>query len=175
VPKPSKHASHDKISSGADQSSRDMIEIPLQHGRNVYHYYKSFCTSCGIFLIILCPKPTMLEGKALRGQFNNLLTKILPGRTQVAMKWSLPNKDCKSRKDAFFFLGQASTNNDISTTLSGVTYKVNFLVSTVIPKNSTLVVGATLFSGDSSNPQFSNNLPNNAYAPFAFYLVSAPP
>ena len=28
----------------------------------------------------------MLEGKALRGQFNNLLTKILPGRTQVAMK-----------------------------------------------------------------------------------------
>jgi hypothetical protein len=42
---------------------------------------------------------------------------------------------------------------DISTTLSGVTSKVNFLVSTVTPSNSILVVGATLFSGDSSNPQ----------------------
>jgi hypothetical protein len=49
------------------------------------------------------------------------------------------------------------TNNDISTTLSGVTSKVNFLVPTVTPNNSILVVGATLFSGDSSNPQFSNN------------------
>ena len=94
---------------------------------------------------------------------------------ETPVKWSLPNKDWKSRKDAFFLLIQASTNNDISTTLSGVTYKVNFLVSTVIPKNSTLVVGATLFSADSSNPQFSNNLPNNAYAPFALSLVSAPP
>jgi hypothetical protein len=44
------------MSSGADQSSRDMIEMPLYHGRNLYHLSsKSFCTSCGIFLTILCP------------------------------------------------------------------------------------------------------------------------
>jgi hypothetical protein len=45
------------MSSGADQSSRDMIEMPLYHGRNLYHLSsKSFCTSCGIFLKILCPE-----------------------------------------------------------------------------------------------------------------------
>jgi hypothetical protein len=42
-----------------------------------------------------------------------------PGRAQVDTQWSFPNNDCKSRKESFFLRNQASTNNEISVTLSG--------------------------------------------------------
>jgi hypothetical protein len=77
----------------------------------------------------------------------------------VDTKWSFPNNDCKSRKEAFFLRKQAFTNNEISVTLSGVTSRVNLTVSTVMPKNSIRVVGATPFWTDSSNLHFANNPP----------------
>ena len=88
---------------------------------------------------------------------SNLLTKILPGRTQAEIKWNLPSKDCNSFKEAFFFLNQDSTNNEISKILSAVTSKVNFSESNNTPKNIILVVGSTLFPFHSSSPQESNN------------------
>jgi hypothetical protein len=63
----------------------------------------------------------LLHGNAERNQFSNLLTKILPGRTQAEIKWSLPSKDCNSFKEAFFFLNQDSTNIEIFKILSAVT------------------------------------------------------
>jgi hypothetical protein len=88
----------------------------------------------------------LLHGNAERKQFSNLLTKILPGRTQAEIKWSVPSKDCNSIKEAFFFLNQDSTNNEISKILSAVTSKVNFSESNNTPKHIILVVGSTLFS-----------------------------
>jgi hypothetical protein len=83
---------------------------------------------------MVCPLPTIFEGKAWRSQINKRLTNNLPGRTQVDTQWSFSNNDCKSRKEAFSLRNQASTNNEISVTLSGVTSRVNLTVSTVMPK-----------------------------------------
>jgi hypothetical protein len=35
---------------------------------------------------------------------NKGLTNNLPGRTQLDTKWSFPNNDCKSRKEAFSYV-----------------------------------------------------------------------
>jgi hypothetical protein len=51
-------------------------------------------TSEGILRKIQFLFPVLLHGNAERNQFSNLLTKILPGRTQAKIKWSLPSKDC---------------------------------------------------------------------------------
>jgi hypothetical protein len=77
----------------------------------------------------------LLHGNAERNQFSNLLTQILPGRTRVEIKWSLPSKDCNSFKEAFFFL-----NQEIFKILSTVTSKVNFSESNNTPKNIILLV-----------------------------------
>ena len=94
APNPFNQASLENISSGSDQLSNDIIETPLYCNKNNCHQCKYFVTSVGIVLKFLWPLPTILEGKTERIQFKSLLTNNLPGCTQVATKWSFPNKDC---------------------------------------------------------------------------------
>jgi hypothetical protein len=115
-------------------------------------------------------KASLRDLQSLLGKLHFIATCVRPGRILVSrlLNWLRkafpPNIVGSGHKiyrkiphEVQQDLSQASTNNDISITLSGVPSNVNFLVSTITPGNSILVVGATLFSGDSSNPQFSNN------------------
>jgi hypothetical protein len=89
-------------------------------------------------------KASLRDLQSLLGKLHFVSTCVRPG---------------KSRKEAFSLRNQASTNNEISVTLSRVTSRVNLTVSTVMPKNSIRVVGATPFWTDSSNPHFANHPP----------------
>ena len=80
------------------------------------------------------------------------MIKILPKHTQLVMKLSFPMSDCSCFFVACFLFSLFLSSSISSVAQVAVISRVSFIVSTIVPRNSSLVVAGTAFSSASVAP-----------------------
>ena len=108
APQPVKQASQANTSSGKDQWSTAISDIPLYLDKNSFHHRMSALT-----LSVTGKRP--LSGKPLMNS-RILDRNNLPGRTQLARNWSLPTTDWISLRDISFAFNHWSNRVNVSWT-----------------------------------------------------------
>ena len=134
--------------SGCENSSSNIIDMPLKWGKNRFHHKRSDLTKDGMGCADLLPWISL-------NQFKILEMKTLLVWTHEDMKDSFSTKDCNSCNVAECFCSHIYTRSKISCTLSGVTLSVNSSISNNTPMKVILVLGGRPFL---STLQFHMNL-----------------
>ena len=136
-PQPSRQASVVKTAPGADHSSSGIIETPLYETRNLLHHVRSALAS-----LDMGNDPDL---GAFLSSLNNLIVKILPGLTQAAANFNLPNKLSSCFLVHCSAVSQLSNRSRSSWSLLLSIDAVRLLESNSIPRNSIWLAGEHLF------------------------------
>ena len=116
-PHPVGQASQENTWSGSENSSNNIIKIPLKQGKNKLHHRRSNLTYDGIGWADFLPWINL-------NQFRILAMKTLLACTQEATNDNFPTKDCSSFNVADCFCNHNCRRSNSSCTLSGVTLSV---------------------------------------------------
>ena len=115
-------------------------DTPLYPSIHLFHHSISLCASgcmayCSVLFVVF-------------SQLMSLARNILPGLMHLAANCNFPIRDSISHLVALDLYSQSWSSCLISLSLLGGISIVIFCESKVVPRNSSLVVGGTTFSGD---------------------------